>query len=497
MRIGIIGLLHESNTFLHRPTTLEDFQNQTLLTGEAIREKLAATHHELGGFFAGLDADPAGDAVAVPLFVGRSLPSGTVAAETWNALLERMFAEVDPAGRLDGILVAPHGATVSEEFPDADGDWLSRLRDRVGPDVPLIGTVDAHANLSPKMVAACNAITSYRSNPHLDQRERGIEAAKLMLGTLRGEVAPAMHAEFPPLAINIERQLTDEPHLKALYEIADGQLANPRMLTNSIVLGFPYADVAEMGSSVIAVADSDASLARESAQQLAREMWSRREDFVGQLIGIDEALARARELPQPVCLLDMGDNVGGGSAGDGTALLAALHQARFGPSFVCIADAEAVRAAESAGLGATVELTVGGKTDDLHGEPLTAQFTVRSLHEGRFSESQVRHGGMSEFDQGRTAVVEADSGVTVMLTTRRMVPFSLAQLTSCGLNPAHYEILVAKGVNAPVAAYREVCRSLLRVNTPGSTCADMTQLEFHNRRRPLFPFEPDTQWECP
>ncbi len=497
MRIGLIGLLHESNTFLERPTGLAEFEQQALLTGDAIRAAFAEAHHEIGGFLAGIDeaARHTREPVElVPIFVARAFPSGTIAADAWDELLRRMFAALDAAGALDGVLVAPHGATVSERFPDADGHWLNELRRRVGAETPIVGTIDPHANLSPAMVSACDALVAYRTNPHLDQRARGIEAAWLLFRTLRGEIRPRMHAVFPPLAINIERQLTDDPHWRPVYELADRQLEHPRILSNSIVFGFPYADVAEMGSSVIAIADGDAELARSAAEELASELWKRREDFVGQLLDVDAALDRCAGFSGSVCLLDMGDNVGGGSAADGTVLAQTLHDRRLGPAFVCLYDPEAVAQAERAGAGATLELSVGGKTDKLHGPPLRAEFHVVSLQAGRFREPQPRHGGIAEFDQGRTAILETGTGLTVMLTSRRMVPFSLEQLRSCGLKPDAFRLMVAKGVNAPVAAYREVCRHFLRVDTPGSTRADMTRLPFRHRRKPMHPFELDVAW---
>lgn len=497
MRIGVIGLLHESNTFLSRPTGLASFERQAILGGEAVRAHFSTSHHEIGGFFTAIEetSRSARAAIAaVPIFAARALPSGTIAAVAWETLLRRMFDELEQAGPLDGLLVAPHGATVSESHPDADGHWLTELRQRFGQDKPIIGTLDAHANLSPAMVAACDALVAYRTNPHLDQHARGQEAARLMIRTLQGEVRPTMQAVFPPLAINIERQMTDEPQLRPLYELADAQLQRPGVLSNSILLGFPYADVAEMGSSVMAVTDGDAALATALANELAHSMWDARQDFVGQMIDVDDALDRCEEMQGPICLLDMGDNVGGGSAADGTWLAHAIHQRRIGPAFVCLYDPESVLVAERAGIGAHVELSVGGKVDTQHGPPLTATVRVQSLHDGKFRESGVRHGGITEFDQGRTAIVTTDHGLTLMLTSERMVPFSLQQLISCGLDPGSYRLLVAKGVNAPLAAYRECCRSFIRVNTPGSTCADMTQLEFHHRRRPMFPFERETTW---
>jgi microcystin degradation protein MlrC len=132
---------------------------------------------------------------------------------------------------------------------------------------------------------------------------------------------------------------------------------------------------------------------------------------------------------------------------------------------------------------------MGGKTDRSHGEPLTTSVTVLSLHEGKFSESRARHGAKSDFDMGKTALVLTESGVTVMLTSLRTFPVSLNQLTSCGLDPSGFKILVAKGVHAPVAAYSEVCNAFVRANTPGAASADMEQFTYNRRRVPLFPFE--------
>jgi microcystin degradation protein MlrC len=190
----------------------------------------------------------------------------------------------------------------------------------------------------------------------------------------------------------------------------------------------------------------------------------------------------------------MGDNVGGGSPGDGTFLAHALHDSQFKDSFVCLYDPESVQQCFAAGIGKTLHLRAGGKTDMRHGPPLEGDFTVLNLCDGRFEESQVRHGGIRSFDQGPTAVVRSEHGLTLMLTTRRMAPFSLCQLTSCGIKPESFRFLAAKGVHAPVAAYEPVCKQFIRVNTPGVTTADLSELNFKHRRRPMFPFEPDMEW---
>ncbi len=495
MRIGILALIQESNTFISQPTTLRHFQEELLVSGEEMRQRFAGAHHEISGMFHALEDL---GAVAVPIFAARALPFGVIEQAAIETLFYRMFAELDmalAAGKLDGILVAPHGATVSKQYPDVDGHWLSEVRRRVGPDMPIIGTLDPHGNLSPQMVAACNALIAYRTNPHLDQKARGIDAARLMVRTVNGERQPTMAAAFPPMAINIEKQCTSEEPCHSFYKLADAQLDDERILFNSIMLGFPYADVAEMGSALIVVTNGDQALAQKLANALAHELWNRRDDFVGTLISMDDALDRAVELPGPVCLLDMGDNAGGGSPADGTHLAHAIHARKLDRSLVILADPESVHQAIEAGIGNRSRFRAGGKTDNSHGSPIECEATVLGIYDGKFEEPLPRHGGFTVMDQGPTAVIRTDDGLTLMLTTRRMPPFSLRQITTFGIKPEEFRLLVAKGVNAPLAAYREVCPSFIRVNTPGCTTADILSLSYDHRRRPMFPFEPDMEWQ--
>ncbi len=490
--MGIVALIQESNTFLHARTGLAEFERDVLLRGEAVRDHFAGAHHEIGGFFAGLEE---GGLEAVPLFAARALPYGVVSDEAMSQLVGMMLEDVERAGELDGILAAPHGATSSESQPDADGFWLRALRDRVGGSLPIIATADPHANLSQRMVDATNAMIAYQTNPHIDQRERGVEAARLMVRTLNLEVNPTQAGAFPPMAINIECQDTSRPPCRPWYEKAERLREDRRVLSSSLMLGFPYGDTAEMGSSAMVVTDNDPQLARRLANELAADLWERREQFIGNFISVEEAVVRAGELEGPVCLLDMGDNVGGGSPGDSTVLAQALHQRAMGGAFVCLCDEESERQAEAAGAGARVRLRAGGKSIDSVGGPLEAEFVVVGCYDGKFKEPDARHGGFTDFDQGRSAVVRTDAGLTLMLTSRRMVPFSMKQLTSCQLDPASFRILVAKGVHAPVAAYREVCKSFIRVDTPGVTTADIRRLNYRRRRRPMFPFERDARWK--
>jgi microcystin degradation protein MlrC len=275
-----------------------------------------------------------------------------------------------------------------------------------------------------------------------------------------------------------------------LIREVDRVRALPGVLSASVVMGYPYADVPEMGSSFIVVTDGDAKLAESLASGLADWLLKNREMFRGNLIGPEAALERARAAKKPVGLLDMGDNMGGGSPADSTVLAHLCHQLKLPRSFVCLADSNAAARARQAGIGKRLRLKMGGVSPVSPGAPLEAEVEVKGLYRGTYHETEARHGGQTDFDMGETAVVRTDTGLTVMLTTRRAFPGSLNQMISCELRPEAFDIIILKGVHSPVAAYAPVCGTLVRANTPGVTTADMVKsLTYRKRRKPLYPFE--------
>ena len=230
MRVGILSLIHESNTFAVTTTTIDMFRRDELLVGDDVRRVYAGGHNQISGFLAELEGS---GIEAVPVFHASTPPSGTITPETCDELVGLMFEALAGAGELDGYLVSPHGANAGEgdDYRDLDGFWLTRLRERAG-DRPIICVIDPHANLSARMVEACDATIAYRSNPHLDQKQRGVEAAILIARTLKGEIRPVQRAAFPPFGMNIERQGTSEWPCLPLYELANSQLDQPGVLSN-------------------------------------------------------------------------------------------------------------------------------------------------------------------------------------------------------------------------------------------------------------------------
>ncbi|MDG1861577.1 MAG: M81 family metallopeptidase, partial [SAR324 cluster bacterium] len=360
MRVGILSLMQESNTFIQNETKLSHFEEDLLLEGEEIRSTMENAHHEIGGFFQGLRDQKV---EAVPIFTARALPFGTVSSSAYTKLIEKMFFLINKAGKLDGYLVAPHGATVSYDYPDADGNWLYKLRQRVGSGTPIIGTLDPHTNLSQQMVEATDALIGYRSNPHLDQRDRGVEAAEMMVKMLRSEINPCQKAVFPPFIMNIEKQCTTETPCKELYELAEKLRERDGILSISVLQGFPYADVSEMGSALLAISDGDDGSAEKILEELSEKLWNSRSQFDGAGVDLETAMESLKKITGRTCLLDMGDNVGGGSPADGTLLAQALITNLVERSFVCLYDPSSTKLACRAGIGQSLTLQIGGKTD--------------------------------------------------------------------------------------------------------------------------------------
>ena len=482
MRVGIAGLLHESNTFLPTPTGYEDFDSTSLTRGGGLLERWQGASHELGGFIEGarqFGFNPA------PALAAYAVPSGALTAEAFERLVAELLDAIQAAGPLDGLLLALHGATVAVNFPDADGEILRRVRALLGPHMPIVCTLDLHANVSPAMAAHSTALISYRSNPHLDQRERGLEAVELMDRILQGKASPVQALETPPMLIRISSQYTAEPPASGLYQDLQDVLRWPGILSASVAMGFYYADVEEMGASFLAVTDGDPTLARRAAQWLARRAWDRRHEFAVQLPSVGEAVRLAALSNRiPVVLMDVGDNVGGGSPGDSTVLFAEILRQGVPNALVVLYAPEAVRACAVAGVRGDVRID----------SPIELAGTVRTLSDGRYIETRVRHGGWKYNDQGITAVVETKEQHTVVFTSRRMAPMSLEQILSLGIHPERKRILIVKGAVAPRAAYEPVAGEIVLVDTPGVTADDPGQFEYRRRRRPLYPLEREAEY---
>lgn len=489
-RIAVGGILHESNTFSSDLTDLEDFGSRALRRGDEILEEFAHSQHEVGGFIEG--AETHGLDLAFTL-VANATPAGPVTDSAFDALTSELIGRLRRAGPIDGLLLALHGAMVVESHPDGDAEVLRRLREAFGNELPIVVTHDAHANVAPVEIELSTALVLYKEVPHVDQRERGKHAARIMAKIVTEGVKPVQAIEKPPLLYSILFHNTNrEPMLPLVQEARRLEDTNPKILGVSVPVGYQYADVPHMGPSVVVVTDGDHELARSEAKRLADMMWEHRKVMELELPDAAAAVTQAMaESNTPVVLVEMGDNIGGGSAGDSTAILEELVRQNARGYVSAMFDPEAVQQATTVGVGGDFNMEVGGKHDDLHGAPVRIQGTVKLIYDGNCIETAVRHGGRRYLDQGLSAVIHAEGSTSdlpnvVLLNSKRHTPFSLGQLTSAGIVPERQRILVVKAAVAFRAAYEPIAGTIIEVDTPGLTAVNPKRFTYEHAREDMF-----------
>ncbi len=488
-RVAIGGILHESNSFSNLPTDRTAFERGSLRFGEAIFAEWAESQHEVGGFIAG--ARQYGFEI-YPAMVAQATPAGPVTESALDSLTADLLARLQAAPKLDGLLLALHGAMVTEKFPHADAEIVRRVRAAMGPLFPIVVTHDFHANISPEIVEHSTALLNYKTVPHVDQRERGVKAAEILNRILNGKARPTQAIVKPPMLLNIRFHNTNVPPLQPLVEETRRLEQNPKILAASFSGGYQYADVPQMGPSVVVVTDNDPELAKKEAQRLSDMLWNMRDRMKFDLPDAAGAVRAAMgAMKTPVVLVEMGDNIGGGSAGDSTFILSELLRQKAQGWVVVIADPEAVEQAVRNGVGGAFRARVGGKRDRLHGDPVEISGRVRLTYDGKFIETETRHGGRRYHDQGLTAVVEVPGATgeapnLLMLTTLREPPFSLHQLISAGIQPQRQKILVVKAAVAFRAAYEPVAAQIIEVDTGGVTAVNPARFKFRKVRPGLW-----------
>lgn len=490
MRLAVLGFMHETNTFSPVPADYAAFE---IVRGDEIVRQYHDAHHTLTGF---LEAGEKLGFETVPLVYAHTGPIGMITKDAFDRIVEEMIEALRANGPWDGVLLANHGAAVSEEYPDVDGEIAARVREVVGPNVPIGMALDLHGNLTQRTLDNTTAIVFYRTNPHLDPRPRAYECAEIIYRTIQGEVHPVQALETPPLVVNIVKQYTGDEPLTSIMRACEEAIRRPGVLSASVVQGYPYADVEEMGMSFLAISDGDPVLARRVARDLAGLAWERRAELQGSVPSPEEALTRAAAAPKgPVVLMDVGDNIGGGSSADSTVLLAEARRLGVRNYLQTLYDPEAVRACVAAGVGNDLTLKVGGKTDRLHGEPVEVTGRVTRISDGKFEDPRPTHGGWRYFDGGTTVVLETTDGHTLVLTSRRIGNTSIEQMYSLGIRPEDKQVVVAKGVVSPRPAYQPIASEIILVNTPGATTADLSFFDYQHRRKSLYPFEPEAAYE--
>ncbi len=466
MRIAIAGIATESCTFSPLPTRLGDFR----LTRQD-DPQFAELYPFLGDF---------ADIEFIGTLTAKAMPGGPVEAAAYNAIKTEILERVAEALPLDGVYLDMHGAMNVLGMDDAEGEFYTALRDLVGADCLIAASYDLHGNVSERIMAQLDIITGYRTAPHIDYLETRERAVTLLSRCLRHGIRPKQAFVKIPVGLPGEKTSTEWEPGREIYSAIPGEIDGERVMDATIQVGYVWADEPRMTACAIALGQDEAAIAR-AAERLAGLYWRRRADFrFGVETGsVDECLERAmRDDVQPVLISDSGDNFTAGAAGDVTFFLErALALRPPDLVFASIPDAAATQICQSAGIGAPVDLSLGGKLDTIHSSPLSVR-------------------GMVEFikpDKRNPQVVLKSQGVRVILTARRTSFQRRQQFLDVNITPEEHKIIVVK-IGYLVPELKAMARRAYLALSPGAVNQDIAALPFQRIQRPCYPFDPDMEW---
>jgi len=482
-RIAVGGFQHETNTFSPVLATFADFEAPDawpgLTRGSSMFEAVAGINLPAAGFVQearGLHHD------LVPLSWCSAQPSGRVTRDAFERVSAMLLEDLRDCGNVDAVYLDLHGAMVAEHVDDADGELLRRVRSLVGASVPVVASLDFHANVSQQMARCATALVSYRTYPHVDMAECGARAARLLHDLLRGAQV-ASYLEQVDYLIPLTSQSTLVEPMQSLMHTAEAAEIAP-LQSLGVLPGFPAADVADCGPSVYGCG-ADAFIVATTVRQLAAELRSREHEFALDLYTIEQAIAEVGRVPpkrgRPAILADTQDNPGAGGNADTMALIKALVAAGARDVLAgVICDADAAVRAHVAGEGASVELSLGAGSGTLGESPLVARFKVIALGDGRFTGTGPFYRG-ARFELGPMALLEL-AGVRIAVASRKQQAADQAMFRHLRAEPAEHAVLALKSSVHFRADFGAIAGRILVVEAPGPNIADPAKLPFRKLR---------------
>jgi microcystin degradation protein MlrC len=486
--------MHETNTFSIVKTDMALWRRRDFHTENEIPSVFRGTRSALGATFEA--ADKYGWTLVHPISANAN-PSGTVTDDAFETIAGMITGAAEKQRPIDGVLFHLHGAMVTESHEDGEGELLDRLRGMLGPDVPIIVTLDLHANVTHKMADKANALIAFRTYPHIDQYERAWQGAELLEKAMHGRIKPHTIIARRPMIHGLDWGRTQKGPMAELITRGERLERNGEVLAVSVCAGFSLANIRDVGPSVTVTVDEfDATGAGPPAVEIAETFmdhaWETRNYTSIHLLSVAKAVARAREGKRgdkPLVIADYTDNPGGGGYGDATAFLKGLVEAGAeGVAFHAIYDPEAVQAGMAAGVGATTTLTIGGKTDPSRGGgPLTLTGEVTCLTNGKFIAYGPMGGGV-ERNYGPSMVFRV-GGIDIILISNNGQATDLGQFTSLGIDPTRYPTVAVKSMQHFRAAFEPIAREVILVDT-GALCSELYTPELYDRvPRPVWPID--------
>lgn len=488
MRIVLAMMKHETNTFSPVPTPWERFQAWSGYLGEDVITAYEQTNMTLAAYLR--IARREGAEIITPI-AAEAMPSGPVAAAAYEYMCGQI---VDAVARgCDGVMLDLHGAMVTENHPDGEGELLRRIR-TIAPEVPICVTCDMHCNLTQTMIDHCDLLIGYKTYPHVDMFDVGSTVGELLLNKMKGDSDPIMLWAQVPLLSQTLRQGSDDEPMKGLIAMTRAAEASGDVLAATVFGGFALADIHDAGISCVVIAERGKTEAAQAwVDKLADLMWQQRDRHIYQGEPLEDAVGRAKSLTDgPVILLDHADNCGSGGNQDVMTVIAeVLRQDLQEVAVGAVCDPQAVQEMMAAGVGATISIALGGKTDmpsiGRTGEPLHISGRVKLLSDGEWIVRGPMYNGLRVF-MGPSAVLDTGN-MEIVVVSNHHEPWDQGVFTSMGIDPTAKRYLLLKSRIHYRAGFASLARHTITCDGVGVTTSDNDLLRYENVRRPIYPLD--------
>ncbi|MFK7754684.1 MAG: M81 family metallopeptidase [Sedimentitalea sp.] len=478
-RVAFAGFLHETNTFAPSRAELADFVkgggHMPLSRGDEVISRSRGVNVAIAG---GAEFGESQGWDLVPVLWAAATPSAHVAQDAYESITGDIISDIVAAMPLDGIFLDLHGAMVADHLDDGEGALLTRLRAAVGPDVAIAVALDLHGNITRQMVDAADVLVGYRTYPHVDMAETGRRTAVQLAARMARKSPFSKAFRRIPFLVPIAWQSTNEDPARAIYDLV-AELETGDTSSTSFFFGFPAADFPGCGPTVICYGDA----AGAAADAIEAKVIAAEADFVGQTYapedGVAEAMRLAQTATRPVVIADTQDNPGAGGDSNTTGMLRALvkmgaKRAALGNMY----DPKAAKAAHAAGIGAQIDIDLGGFSNVAGDAPFAGRFTVETLTDGKFIAPGPYYGGAA-MNMGLSACLRID-GVRVVVTSAKAQMADQQMYRAVGIEPTEQAILVNKSSVHFRADFDPIAEKILTCTAPGPMPASPAALPFRN-----------------
>lgn len=486
MRIAIAGINHETNTYCREQTPLSAFQ---ITRGEKLRSQVG-TETAVGGALATCEEI---GAQAIPIMVAFTQPSGVINLDAYLSLKDEILLGVQAALPLDGIFLDLHGAGVVDTLPDMEGDLVSAIRALVGETLPVTASFDLHGNITQEMCDAIDGVFACHQYPHIDLHYAAADAVRLIAQMVKEPIKTHVHVESLPMLIPTTTTFEGIGKSFLAQVLAAEQEAG--VIDISWFHGFPYSDTQHTGAHIVVTSiEESGDVAGSVAMQVATQLWQSRELFKATSLSAAAAVAEARATThRPVIINETSDNCGGGSPGDGTHLLRAMLEAELtNAAFGFIVDPEVAALAHKTGTGANISVSLGGKYDDLHGDPLELEVYVKALHDGRLTMQAMFKG--ARINYGKLARLQV-GGMDIIVSSNRSQTFDTEPFLAVGIDVTRLDYVGLKSSNHFRAGFTELAGRIVTADPPGLTTHHIEVFPRHNSATELWPISANASYK--